>query len=374
MLTASEKQYLDSLYEENLALLRALGRIPAPSGAEDRRAAFLKEWLSREAGVNVRVDEAKNVIAEYRCTENCPVVLFAAHTDVAFPLTEELPMREEQGRLYAPGIGDDTGNLVNLLLAFRWLRRFCPDRVGIVVAANACEEGLGNLKGTRALFAHYGERVKRFVSFDVYTGELCASAVGSHRYRITVRGKGGHSYADFGTPSAIAQAAELVCDLYAQELPQEVRTTMNVGTIRGGTTVNAIAQEAELQYEYRSESDEALQQLQENLERILQRHREKGAEVQCEVIGIRPGNAPGEIPGLAELTARNAALIREYAGGVSIEALSTDANIPLSLGIPANTVGTVVGGSLHTMEEWLDLAAQRQGMYLAAEILRDMTE
>ena len=217
ILTKAEEQYIRELYPENIQLLRAIGKIPAPSRQEDARAAFCRDWMLTQGVDHAYVDAAKNAVCEINCTGDGPVVIFAAHTDVVFPDTAELPMYEEGDRLYAPGIGDDTGNLVNLLMGMKYILRFSPyTEYGIVIAANACEEGLGNLDGTKALLQRYGNRVKAFVSFDGYLGQCCSSAVGSYRYQLSVHAAGGHSYFNFGAPSAIKLAADLIEEIYAQ--------------------------------------------------------------------------------------------------------------------------------------------------------------
>ena len=393
VLTSEEKEYLDGLYNENIALLKELGRIPAPPRHEERRAEYVENWLKGlilNTEINstlsencetlfdaVRTDQMHNVIAEIGCKENCPVLIFAAHTDVVFDITDELPMREDKGRLYAPGIGDDTANLVNLLMTLKCAAKFRWGRntgCGLVFAADSCEEGLGNLDGARELMKHYGDRVRCFVSFDTHIGKVCSGAVGSHRYKISVRTDGGHSYFDFGAPNAIEHAAELICELYAQDLPEETRTTVNVGTVHGGTSVNSIAQSAEFTYEYRSESEKCLQTMADNLKKMLQEKQDDGWDICCETLGIRPGSEFVDAAAsrqLNRLTEQNVRIVAEYNIGVTDRnAFSTDSNIPLSMGIPANTIGTAVGDGMHTMEEWIEMEGQKKGMRIAAEVVK----
>ena len=159
--------YGEQVRAEALELLRTLGRIPAPSHQEDRRAAFCRDWLLEQGAEDVVIDAAKNVVCRIDCQEDRDLVVFAAHTDIVFPDTDPLPLREEDGRMYAPGIGDDTANLVNLLMAGKYLLQNKPrTSCGILLVCNACEEGLGNLKGTKELFRTYGSRIKAFYSFD----------------------------------------------------------------------------------------------------------------------------------------------------------------------------------------------------------------
>ena len=194
------------------------------------------------------------------------LVVFAAHTDIVFPDVENLPLREAGGKLFAPGIGDDTANLVNLLMAAKYLiQKQTALEYGVLVVANACEEGLGNLDGTKALFAKYGTRIQGFYSFDIYMPLCCSSAVGSYRYKITCKTPGGHSYANFGDPSAIQLLCGLVNELYQIQPPVRSRTTYNVGRIEGGTTVNSIAQQASMLYEFRSTAQDCLEEMEEKI-------------------------------------------------------------------------------------------------------------
>ena len=369
MTKARAAAYAERCREEQLELLRTLGRMPAPSRQEDLRAAFCRDWLLRQGAQDVTVDGAKNVVCRLGPADCEDLVVFAAHTDIVFPDLDTLPLREEDGRLYAPGIGDDTANLVNLLLAARYLiEHRTPLRCGVLVVANACEEGLGNLDGTKALFASYGTRIRGFYSFDMYMPACCCEAVGSYRYRITCRTAGGHSYKDFGKPSAIRLLCGLADELYRTDPP--AGTTCNIGRIEGGTTVNSIAQEASMLYEFRSVSQSCLAEMETRLRTALSHWEGLGGRFEVELLGIRPGNGPLDEAALGRFTARTAGVIRAVTGQEpQCAASSTDSNIPLSLGIPANTIGTVAGGLAHTRQEWVDLPSLPAGLTLALSLM-----
>ena len=371
---AAAEAYAEACAAEQLELLRTLGRIPAPTGQEEQRAAFCRDWFLAQGAKDVEIDEAKNVVCRLGPQDGA-LLVFAAHTDVVFPDTEPLPLREENGILYAPGIGDDTANLVNLMLAARYLlQNGLPRRVGLLVVANACEEGLGNLAGTKALFRKYGARIKGFCSFDCDMPQCVNAAVGSHRYRITCRTQGGHSYGDFGRPNAIEILCDLVERLYRIELPTEARTTCNVGTFHGGSTVNSIAQEASILYEFRSASQRCLERMEACFRQTVDGCRDRGGELTVETVGVRPGSGPVDPEALAALTERSADVIRSFSGEEPrICAASTDSNIPLSLGIPAVTVGTVRGGLAHTREEWIALDSLTPGLKIALALMLQET-
>lgn len=162
---------------------------------------------------------------------------------------------------------------------------------GVLVVANACEEGLGNLDGTKALFAKYGTRIQWFYSFDIYMPLCCSSAVGSYRYKITCKTPGGHSYANFGDPSAIQLLCGLVNELYQIQPPVRSRTTYNVGRIEGGTTVNSIAQQASMLYEFRSTAQDCLEEMEEKFRRAVAHWNGRGGDFEVELLGIRPATA-----------------------------------------------------------------------------------
>ena len=360
---AQIEAYAAQCRAEQLELLRTLGRMPAPTRNEGGRAAFCRDWLRTQGAENVFVDAAKNVICKLG-PDTKDLIVFAAHTDIVFPDLEELPLREEDGRLLAPGIGDDTANLAALLMAAKYLvQHEVALECGVLVVANACEEGLGNLDGTKALFARYGTRIRGFYSFDLYMPLCCSSAVGSYRYKITCRTRGGHSYTDFGAPSAIQLLCGLVGELYQIQPPDRSRTTYNVGCIEGGTTVNSIAQQASMLYEFRSTAQDCLEEMEEKFRRAVAHWEGKGGSFEVELLGIRPGNGPVDRAALQAFTEKSRQVIRAFTGQEPEETPnSTDSNIPLSQGIPANTIGAVRGGLAHTRQEWVDIDSLPTGL------------
>lgn len=370
--------YAAAVSDEQKELLKTLGVIPAPSHQEDMRAAFCRDWFRKQGAEQVEIDEVKNVICRFGDPEAEELVVFAAHTDIVFPDTTELPLREEDGKLFAPGIGDDTSNLVNLMLGARYLMEHkLKPKCGILFVANACEEGLGNLDGTKALFAAYGSKIKAFYSFDGYTPQCCSSAVGSYRYRITCRTKGGHSYINFGDPNALEILCDLTGRLYKIEAPKEedAFTTYNIGRMEGGTTVNSIAQEAYMLYEFRSTSQKCLEEMEKRFDAAVDSVRGRGGEIEVELLGVRPGNGPVDADALKAFTAHTAETIGTwYHDPIDFDAYSTDSNVPLSLGIPANTVGTVRGALAHTREEWIDLSSLEDGLRIALALMLEYVE
>lgn len=362
-------QYAKDCGDEAEALLETLGKIPAPSHQEDKRAEFCKNWFLSKGATDVTIDKAKNVVCKINCTANNNLTVFMAHTDVVFPDETPLPMKKEGRILAAPGIGDDTANLTNLLMAAQFIfREKLQPKEGLLIVANSCEEGLGNLDGSKEIFKTYGSRIKAFYSFDGYLPQCCSKAVGSYRYKISVKTKGGHSYINFGNHNAIKVLSEMLEQLYKVEVPQG--TTYNVGRIEGGTTVNSIAESAMMLFEYRSTSQKVLVDVNTQFEKIIQSFNKDDIKVHLEVLGIRPGQGEHTGTSLAEFNGACAAIIKKYCpDDIDYGAYSTDANVPLSLGISAVTLGTIKGAKAHTRDEWVDLDSLVTGRSIALELL-----
>lgn len=346
-------------------LIEALCKIPAPSHHEERRAAFVKAWFAENGFPDVTTDVAQNVIAPVNCVPGREVVVFMAHTDTVFPDTEPMPLHRENGRLYCPGVGDDTANLAALMLAARYFRAQ-PQTAdcGFLFVANACEEGLGNLKGCRQLMQDYAGRVREVISFDGGLGSICNKAVGSARYRVAVRTEGGHSFGAFGNRNAIHALASMIGTLYTVKPPVEgdSKTTYNVGIIEGGTSVNTIAQEASMLYEYRSDSRVCLAKMKTMFESIVAAYRSMGAEVEVTLLGERP--CMGDVNPTRQQTLEerlSAAIRAEAECEPFFHSGSTDCNIPFSLGIPAVCTGVYRGRGAHTREEYIELASLPAG-------------
>ncbi len=367
------REYARTANEEQVNLLRTLAQIPAPTGHEGRRAAFVRDWLVAHGCDGAHVDDEGNVVCPLGPATGRRTVL-SAHTDVVFDDADELPLIEKDGRMYAPGVGDDTANLVNVMMVAAWLAAHQAELTRpVMVVANTCEEGLGNLAGTRALYDAHAADIERHVAFDLYLGQCISSAVGSHRWRIRVRTQGGHSWADFGRPSAIHELCRLLCELCSPTEATAPDTTFNVGRIEGGTTVNSIAASAEALYEYRSTSQASLAAMRGLLEATAAAHRRADVEVELEPIGMRPGNGDVDAGTLGRLEATCADCVRAMTGAEPDRSpASTDANIPLSLGIPAVCVGSVTGALLHTRDEWVDASSLEDGLALALGIALEL--
>lgn len=368
--------YVSRKKEEMEHLLYDLCRIPAPSHHEELRAEFCKKYLEQAGAENVTIDRAKNVLYPLNCEGSKEITVIMAHTDTVFPDTEPMPVHIENGRLYSPGAGDDTASLTCLLLAASYAaeNHLRPEK-GILFAANSCEEGLGNLLGIRTIVQDYAGRIAEVISFDSHFETIVNRAVGSVRYRIEAQTRGGHSFSDFGRRNAIEVLSSLICDLYRQKLPTLGKTTFNVGTITGGTSVNTIAQKAEMLYEYRSDEQESLEQMEDSLQSLLKQHQSPDTKILVKKIGERPCMGKVDPDKLNSLLNRCSSILQETVRQTpQTVSGSTDANIPLSLGVPALSMGVYEGAGAHTREEYVVLSSLPVGLETAIKLVLSYCE
>ena len=370
---ASLSRWCRDHFQEHYALLKTLAAIPAPSHREDKRVEFIREWLLREGAQTVTVDEAKNVVLSLGCDGRDDIRVYMAHTDVVFPDLEPLPVKESEGRLYAPGVGDDTANLAALMMCAKFLLTQEKARnKPMLLVFNSCEEGLGNLKGVRQICKTYAGRIRQLISFDCTWDTLVVRAVGSERWRVTCTTPGGHSYGAFGTPNAIVHLAGLIGALHSQPIPRISgrKTTCNVGTIQGGTSVNTIAQQAEMTYEYRSDDYASMVEMRQQFFRLTEQAACPDVRFSVELLGERPcGNAVPEGARKALENACSEAIAAVTGAAPALVPASTDANIPLSLGIPAVTFGLYRGAGAHTREEYVEIDSLETGLVLGLTVL-----
>jgi acetylornithine deacetylase/succinyl-diaminopimelate desuccinylase-like protein len=346
--------------------------IPAPPFQEARRAAAVKELLA-ETGLPVKIDHAGNVIGELHGANEKEVVVIAAHLDTVFPPGTDVKVRRDGSRMIAPGISDN-GSGVAALLALARAVQFAhlkPQRT-ILFVGDVGEEGEGNLRGMRAVVEAYRGKLKAVVVLDGSgTDYVTTKALASRRLEALITGPGGHSWSDFGMPNPINALVRGSVRFINTKVPASPRTTFNIGQIEGGTSVNSVPYEAGLKVDIRSESEDELTRLESALRECIAagvrdemdsaRDRSKGKlEWKVELLGSRPG---GELaPDSALLSSLRAA--DEFVGNQSrIERSSTDANIPLSVGIEAISIGAGgSGGGAHSLQEWYDSAGREAGL------------
>lgn len=362
----------EKYYDEMLKLLHDICVIPAPSGFEDKRAEFVLHYLKSLGIENAHIDEAKNVV----CTlgeETEDIVLFMAHTDTVFPFDVPLTYVDDGEKIYCPGVIDDVACLVNMLVAVKYIvENGIKLNRTLMFVANACEEGLGNLKGCRQIFKDYGSRIKHMYTLDGGYSHIVNDSVGSHRYEVTAITEGGHSFGAFGNRNAIAVLSDIISEIYKIEVPHRgnSKTTYNVGTISGGTSVNTIAQNATMLVEYRSDNVECLKEMEKKYAEIFEKANGNCLELKVNLVGNRPCMDKMDMDKLNKLSDFVASVQAKYGKcDVARTSGSTDANVPHSMGIPAICVGVYVGGGAHTREEWLLKESLKPGFAIALELM-----
>ncbi|MBR6558275.1 MAG: M20/M25/M40 family metallo-hydrolase [Clostridia bacterium] len=371
------KEYLDNSKKELTDLLFTLCAIPAPSGMEEKRAEFCRDWFKKNGGESAYIDDALNVVLPLGCDNDKPIICFMAHTDTVFPDLEPFEVKQDGDTVSCPGVGDDTACLVSLMIVARYfIKNYVGGKYGLLFVCNSCEEGLGNLKGSRKIAEDFGDRLHSFISIDGTSRSVCNRAVGSTRYKIKIKTEGGHSFSDFGNANAITVAAALITRLYQVEIPEieDTRTTYNVGVISGGTSVNTIAEDAEFMYEYRSDSAEGLLAMEKIFDGIIEEFRRYGFDIDVDILGQRPGMGPVDPEKELELSSLCAEAIKTACGyeEVPFRSGSTDCNIPLSMGIPAACFGSYLGGGAHTRDEWISLSSIYPGTEAVALVVSNL--
>jgi tripeptide aminopeptidase len=345
------------MFEEQVRI----NEIPAPPFKEQARAAYYLKKIKEAGLADAAIDKEGNVIGVRRGNGTGPKLVVSAHLDTVFPEGTDVKVREKDGRYYAPGIGDDAAGLATLLTVLQHLNQSGVRTVGdIVFVGTVGEEELGDLRGMKALFRDHKD-IDGFISLDgVGLGRIVNAATGSQRFLASFKGPGGHSFAAFGLPSAIHAMGRAVAKIGDLVPPANPKTTFTVGTVRGGTSVNAISGDATIGIDVRSNSQEELVKFVEKVmaaihEAVADENNRWKSKAQITVDIKQVGDRPaGSTPRDARIVqAARAALTAVGAGTRSMEASSTDSNLPISLGVPAITLSSSgqAGGS-HSLGEW----------------------
>ncbi|MBA3275464.1 MAG: M20/M25/M40 family metallo-hydrolase [Chloroflexia bacterium] len=358
------------------ALAIAVAEVPAPTNDEAERAAFVSATLERLCYADVSTDSLSDVVGRIPGKQPGPALLLAGHTDTVFPRETQIAVTRNGDILSGPGIGDNSLSVAAVAMVKGALKQleFEPP-VDIFVTGNVGEEGLGDLRGMRAVMDALPQ-VGAAIAVEGHSlGRVTNRAVGSRRLKVTVSGPGGHSWGDAGRPSAIHELARLVTKLDALELASDPKTSFNVGMFTGGISVNTIAPDATAIIDMRSVSADSLSSLVENVERLIGDVEEPGISVQVEVVGDRPAGALPDESGLVPIAV-------DVLSALGMEAIcdasSTDANIPISRGIPSMCIGLTTGGNVHRVDEYIRVRPIATGFaqlllntILASEALAD---
>jgi acetylornithine deacetylase/succinyl-diaminopimelate desuccinylase-like protein len=342
-----------------------IAQVAAPTNDEQERSRFVASYLKQMGRLNVTVDEIGDVVTRVAGKDRTRAVLLAAHIDTVFPRATAIEIVRSNGRISGPGIGDNSLGVASVMSIPEILEELGETpAVDLLITGNVGEEGLGNLRGMRAVMDAHPEIAAVIAVEGHNLGRVTHVAVGSRRLRITITGPGGHSWGDFGNSSTIAGAADIIHELTKIPLPSSPKTTLNVGTIRGGISINTIARETIFDVDLRSIEDFALRRLTERSERIIRAPR-IGLTVSVEVIGERPA---GFVSPESQIVRRAVQILDTLGVQPAGDASSTDANIPISRGIPAICVGLTTGGNVHREDEYIDTEPVALGLTQLIEL------
>jgi len=337
-----------------LDLLKEICETPAPTFEETERGTLVKGYFEK-MGLSPRIDHVGNVIVDIEGGSG-PRVLFAAHLDTVFPAETDVTVKEKNGKWCAPGIGDNSASLAVLIYTIQELvkRKQAGKSVQhpkMTIAATIGEEGIGDLYGIRELVKEGTKSYDMMVAVDGHLNMLIDSAVGSKRYQVNIHAEGGHSWGNFPSPSATHALGDMIAKLNKMHIPTNPRCSYNIGQISGGTSINAIAQDAEFNLDLRSVESDALDTLEKQaLDIINQIAENHSVTLSIKKIGDRP---VGIVDNRSLVEASKAAL-KGLVPKVELLASSTDANAALAKGIPAVCFGVYHGGDAHRLSEWMD--------------------
>jgi len=361
-----------NIYSDIVNLAVTIQQIPAPTFSEEQRAAYVHKRFLNEHLLDVSVDEIWNVYGRIPGSGDVPPVVVSAHLDTVFPQSVDLNVSYVEDKIFGPGIGDNSLGVASLFGLIWYLRRhssrpirdvnkISSDLAGdIWLVANVGEEGLGDLVGMSAVVDRFANRPAAYIVLEgMALGQIYHRGLGVRRYQISAKTPGGHSWVDYGRPSAIHELAALIDQLTSIPIPDEPRTTLNVGIIHGGTSVNTIAPEATIELDLRSESAQTLSSLVSQVEILVSESNLPEVEFSIQVIGDRP---VGEISSTHPLIRLAKHCLEDVGITPTLNIGSTDANIPLSRGLPAVCLGLTTGGGAHTANEFISIEPLEKGM------------
>lgn len=366
--------FFDDVAAEITAEQIRICSIPAPPFDEAERAAYLLDRFNQIGLKDTHIDSEGNCLGVRAGRLQSPLLVVSAHLDTVFPAGTDVTVRHDRNRLLAPGISDDCCGLAGLIgLALALKHAEIETEGSLLFVGTVGEEGEGNLRGVTHLFKHgsWANRIDSFISLDGSgVDRITNSALGSRRYRVRLTGTGGHSWADFGIANPVHALGRAVAKLATYPVPEEPRTTFNVGRIIGGVSVNSIPTEASMDVDLRSTSQDELLRLDaffrravreaSEEENAIRRMGSQALELELKLIGDRPsGKTPPNSP-LVELALEATKALGSTA---QLDESSTDANLPISLGIPAITVGAGgTAGNYHSLAEWYDPRGREEGL------------
>jgi tripeptide aminopeptidase len=352
---------------------QAVAAVAAPTGDEAARAALVATLFRAHGLVDVVQDDLHDVVARAIGQNHATAVLLAGHIDTVFARETPIRLWADEQRAYGPGLGDNSLGIAAVIHVNNMIRELgVPLETDLLLTGNVGEEGLGNLRGAKQVLDDYPEIGAMLAVEGQNLGRITHIAVGSRRLRVTVTGPGGHSWGDFGNPSAIHAAAKLIDALELIPLTQSPKTTLNVGMISGGISINSIAPEVTFDIDARSTDPAALRRVVDRIRAALS-SRDDRIQVKTDVLGDRPA---GQVPPSSRIVTSAAEILQTLGCQASADASSTDANAAIARGIPAICIGMTTGANAHRLEEYIDVGPIATGLsqllLLTVSLARDL--
>lgn len=354
------------LQDWNSELIDEIVRVtetPAPTFHEEERARYVALRFREFGYKDTQIDDAGNVVVQIP-GEHSGAIMLAAHLDTVFSDSQIRTRKDmDTGYLHGPGVGDNSAHVAALLFLGRLIAKTRrKPRHTLILVCDTGEEGLGNLRGIKSVTCREADRLKMVVALDGVLGRVVNAAVGSRRYEVEVSAQGGHSWQDFGATSAVQLLAAMICRIHEMPVPSRAKTTFNVGRIEGGTSVNTIPASARMLVDLRSVCHDCLAEIEKQFLDILRAHDHlPGYGLKWNRVGDRPAGALAANDRLVEWVREALEAVGQQC---SVAASSTDANFPISIGIPAISFGLFEAYGAHRPSECLNLNSLQSGMEL----------
>ena len=362
------KQIPESFVHYTLEQCKIIQQIPSPSFYEQNAAAYIFEQFSTTDWPDTAIDSTGNVMTKIPGIKSNHPVVISAHLDTVHPMETNLQINETSERITGPSIGDNSLGVAALLMLMKYFYELhITPQQDIWLVANTCEEGLGNLRGMKAIVNQFKNRPTAYLILEgIGLGNITTQGLSVKRYRVTFETEGGHSWGDFGKASAIHEMVHTLENIMDIPIPQTCKTSMNIGKIQGGKSINSLAPSASFDLDLRSEQSNVLNQYTQKVLQLIESAQSDTVQVSYEVIGERP---EGMIAASHNLVEKTVQAYQAYTIPTKLVSGSTDANIPLSFGYPAVCIGLTEGGHSHSAEEYIELEPLQKGLSVIIYLL-----
>ena len=367
------KQIPESFIQYAVEQCKIIQQIPSPTFSEQKKAEYIANQFKEVNQDDTVIDPTGNVLTKIRGIKSNKPLVISAHLDTVHPFDTDLSITENDQRITGPSIGDNSLGLATLLMLHHYFHDLnIVPRQDIWLVANTTEEGLGNLEGMKSIVNMFKTKPFAYLILEgMGLGRVVIQGLSVQRYRVTFSCDGGHSWADYGKTSAIHEMNHVIEKILAVPVPKECKTTINVGKITGGKSINTIAPTASFDLDLRSEKTSVLQKYWANIQNILKESKTPELKINWEQIGKRPGG--GIKPG-HPLIQKTKKALETYNIEPKLTSGSTDANIPLSEGYPAVCIGLTNGDHAHSLDEYIDLPPLASGLSVLIYLLNLLWE